>query len=249
MTLQPEEYFKWIFTNQPTDIVEKIKADAGFKTDFLDYWKLTDITGTELKEGQSFTISYTFIDFNVDVAASHIKVNTEFYAKNIARLYAPIKTVKVTKTDVNGASVSNIVENGVAKVDGYDQVNLSSGSGYEAKLEEIAIKVTTKIVMTIGEVGGENYQYLIDLPNILTTISNQMGLSDKKAIYLIGQEAKSQTFELTYGIKAYSSETIAQYETLNKDYFVNNKAQLEAPITSVYVTKDSGSPYYLVENG
>jgi hypothetical protein len=32
--------------------------------------------------------------------------------------------------------------------------------------------------MTIGEVGGENYQYLIDLPNIITTIASQMGLAD-----------------------------------------------------------------------
>jgi hypothetical protein len=36
---------------------------------------------------------------------------------------------------------------------------------------------------------------------------------------------------------------------LNKDYYINNKAQLEATITSVSVTKDSGGPYDIVTNG
>lgn len=34
VTMQPEEYFKWIYLNRPTDIVEKIKNDVGFKSDF-----------------------------------------------------------------------------------------------------------------------------------------------------------------------------------------------------------------------
>lgn len=36
---------------------------------------------------------------------------------------------------------------------------------------------------------------------------------------------------------------------MNKDYYINNKAQLEAPITSVYVTTDSGGPYDIVKDG
>ena len=62
-----------------------------------------------------------------------------------------------------------------------------------------------------------------------------MGISDTKAVYEISSEAVGETYVYKYGIVAYNSEPIAEYEALNIDYIVNDKLQLEAPITSVYV--------------
>ena len=73
-----------------------------------------------------------------------------------------------------------------------------------------------------------------------------MGLTDTKAIYKITEEVSGEDFILTYGIVAYNSVPLGSYTTLNNNYFVENKAQLEAPITEVYVETDSGSPYYII---
>jgi hypothetical protein len=123
---------------------------------------------------------------------------------------------------------------------------LTSGTLYQSKLDELALRIRTKVTMKVGTMGGDNYQYLIDLPSIYTLIATQMGLTDAKALYKITEEVSGEDFILTYGIVAYNSVPLNSYITLNNNYFVDNKAQLEAPITEVYVQTDSSSPYYII---
>lgn len=76
-----------------------------------------------------------------------------------------------------------------------------------------------------------------------------MNIADTKAIYEISKSASGADYVYKYGIVAYNSVPTSEYETLNRGYFESNNAKLSAPINSVYVETDSGSPYFIVQDG
>lgn len=156
VTLQPEEYFKWIFLNEPTDVTDRIKTGIGFQSEGV----YENIVGSELEVGDEYAVTYTFIDYDVDLSLEHENEQKDYFGNDVARLYAPIKEVKVTRTDINGASSYYIARFRKVVLDGYESIQLSSGTLYEDKLEEISLRVKTTVTMQIGEIGGENYQYL-----------------------------------------------------------------------------------------
>ena len=173
VTLKPEQYFQFIFLNEPTDIVDRIKTQIGFQSQ----GKYEQIVGSPseiegVSTGGTYTVTYSFTDYDTSIASTHETDQKNYDCNDQARLYAPISPVGVRRKDKDGLSSQFYVQNGNVVLAGYNSIPLTSGTLYQSKLDELALRIRTKVTMKVGTMGGDNYQYLIDLPNIYTLIAS-----------------------------------------------------------------------------
>lgn len=93
--------------------------------------------------------------------------------------------------------------------------------------------------------------------NITEMLKEQIGLDNDYSLVvtdsggsgtLAGTKNYNSTFVIYYNLRAYHDNTAFDLQELQKQYYINDKAQLFAPIQSVLVTDNNNVSTYIIQN-